>query len=446
VSEELLELVTRVAGWARDGEQVEAYAVRGTDLEVKVSGGEVEHLASATSEGVGIRVVTGGRVGVAWAGSMDEEIVADALADARDNAGFATADEHAGLASPDGQEACAVDLWRDDLATTPTAEKVALATDIERRIMADPRIRAMRDVTYSDERAERAVATSTGIRAATRRTAAAVVGQAVAGEGDGTTTGAGMTFGRGWSDLDADRVVDDAILRSTRMLGATKPASATLTIVLDPAAAASVFALVAALCNGESALKGRTLFAARMGEQVASPLLTLIEDPTNAAAFNAAPFDAEGLACRPTTLIEAGVLSSFLYDTRWGRAAGAPSTASAQRSFKMAPTIGARAVGPTPGTLSHEQVLAAVGDGLYVQTLAGLHSGVDPVSGDFSVGCTGLMIRNGVLAEPVKECVIASTLPKMLQGIVHVGGDLEWGSGAAARVTLAIADVSLAGS
>jgi PmbA protein len=216
--------------------------------------------------------------------------------------------------------------------------------------------------------------------------------------------------------------------------------------VLDPGAASSILSLVASLCNGESALKGRTLFANRLGEQVASPLLTLVEDPTNPATLGAAAYDAEGLACRRTSLIEGGVLGGFLYDTRWARAAGARSTASAMRTMKSGPLISPRAIAPTPGTLSHEEILAAVGHGLYVQTMSGLHSGVDPVSGDFSVGCEGLMIRDGVLAEPVKECVIASTLPKMLLGLCHVGGDIEWGPGASARVTLAIGDVSLSGA
>ena len=101
---------------------------------------------------------------------------------------------------------------------------------------------------------------------------------------------------------------------------------------------------------------------------------------------------------------------------------------------------------PSPVTFSHEEVLAAVGEGLYVQSVAGLHSGVDRISGDFSVGCEGLMIRSGTLAEPVKECTIASTLLRMLQGVVHVGADLDWESGSCAQVTLAIDGLSLGGT
>jgi len=445
-SDDLAALAVQVAERAEAGEQIEAYVLRGTELTARVSGGEVEQLSSATSEGVGLRVVRDGRVGFAWAGSLDPAIVADTLVDARDNASFASPDDQAGLAEPDGVEAVHLDLWRDDVAATTTADKIALAAEVERRVLADPRIRGLRFAEYQDGRTEVAVATSTGLLAARRSTSAYLSCFAMAGEGDGTTTGGGLSFGRAVADLDVDRVVGDAVTRSTRMQGAAKPASATVTVVLDPSAAASVLALVASLCNGEAVQKGRSLFGGRLGEEVASPMLTLLEDPTNPSSSGASAYDAEGLATRSTPLIEGGVLRSFLYDTRWGRAAGQPSTASAVRSFKGTPGVGARAVAPSPGTLSHEEVLAAVGEGLYVQSVSGLHSGVDRISGDFSVGCEGLMIRSGALAEPVKECTIASTLLRMLQGIVHVGADLEWASGSSARITLAIDGLSLGGT
>ncbi len=442
----LAPLAAGVVGLAGPDEEVEAFVVRGTDLSVRVSAGEVEQLSSATSEGVGVRVVRDGRVGFAWAGSLDPDLVAETLADARDNASFATPDEHAGLAAPDGVDPVVLDLWSDDVAATATADKVALAAEVERRVLADPRIRGLRFAEYEDGRTEVAVATSTGIAAARRSTYAYLSCHAMAGDGDGTTTGSGSSFGRSVADLDVERVVADAVTRAARMQGAAKPASVTVTVVLDPQVAASVLALVASLCDGEAVLKGRSLFGGRLGDVVGSPLLTLVVVATEPAAWGASACDAEGLASRRTPLIEGGVLRSYLYDTRWGRAAGVPSTASAVRSFKGTPAIAARAVAPAPGTLSHDEIVAAVGNGLYVQGVSGLHSGVDRVSGDFSVGCEGLMIRNGTLAEPVKECTIASTLLRMLQGIVHVGADLEWGPGSCARLTLAIDGLSLGGT
>ena len=109
------------------------------------------------------------------------------------------------------------------------------------------------------------------------------------------------------------------------------------------------------------------------------------------------------------------------------------------------PSVGARALALAPGTLSDAEVLRAAGDGVYVQSMSGLHSGVNPVSGDFSVGMTGRAIRNGELAEPIREATIASTIQRMLLDVVAVGRDVQWIGGTGAPM-LAISGVSLSGS
>ena len=124
MNEELMEIAQRVAGWARDGEQVEAYVARGRSTEVKVFEAELESLSSAESAGVGIRVISGCRQGFAYSGSLDAEMIAETLAEARDNAGFATTDDCLGLASPDGVAPADLDLWRDELAEFSTDAKI----------------------------------------------------------------------------------------------------------------------------------------------------------------------------------------------------------------------------------------------------------------------------------------------------------------------------------
>jgi len=99
----------------------------------------------------------------------------------------------------------------------------------------------------------------------------------------------------------------------------------------------------------------------------------------------------------------------------------------------------------SPGHSNADEILAQVGDGLYVQSVTGIHSGVNPVSGDFSVGAEGLMIEGGALGQPVREVTVASTLQRMLQSIVAIGGDVRWLPGTAAGQTLAIAEMSLSG-
>ncbi len=444
---ELLDIATRVAGWARDGEQVEAYVARGKSTEVKVFEGDVESLSVAESAGVGIRVISGSRQGFAYAGSLDDEVVAETLEEARDNAGFGTPDEHLGLASPDGVQPAQLDLWRDELALFPPNEKVDAALELERLVRAgDPRIRQVESAYWGDSAGESAVATSTGIVGSSRRTTCYVSAYAIAGEGKDTQTGAGYSVGRAPSDVSLEKAAADAVMRATRLLGAHKPGSGRVTVVLEPRITATLLAIVTGTLDGEAVLKGRSLFAQRVGEAVSVPDLVLVDDPTDPEAFGAARIDAEGLACRRNVLIDGGVLQGFLYNTYAGRRAGRPSTGSAVRAgFKSGPGIGARAVSVVPGTSSPDEILATVGDGLLVQSISGVHSGVNPVSGDFSVGAEGMLFRGGELVEPVREFTIASTIQRMLLDVVAIGNDLERLPSSAAGLTLAIADVSMSG-
>ena len=446
--DDLLALVTRVAEQARPGEELEVYASRGVETDVRAYDGEVEQLASASSAGVGIRVVSGHRQGFAYAGTLDAEAVVETLSEARDNASFATEDEYLGLARPDGVAPARLDLWDDRLGSLPTSAKVDMALDLERRVRSgDPRVRQVDAADYGDVAGEAAIATSTGITATARRTICSLSVSAIAGDGSDSQTGVGFSAGRGPDDLDIERAATDAIERATRMIGATKVKSGREVVVLDSRVASTVLGVISSALSGEAVTKGRSIFADRVGEEVACPLVNLVDDPTDARAFGASTYDAEGLACRRNVLIDGGVLRGFVFDTTSGRRASTASTASAVRGgYATTPVAGCRALLLAPGELDGDEILARVGSGFFVQSITGVHSGVNPVSGDFSVGAEGLMIRHGVLAEPVREGTIASTLQRMLQSIVHVGRDVEWLPGLAAGQTLAIDGMVLSGS
>ena len=449
VTEDLLELAERVAGWARPGEEVEVYVARGNETEVRAYDGEVESLTSAASAGIGIRVIVDHRLGFAWAGTLDESVLGETLAEARDNASFATADEHVRLVEPDGVAAVPVDLWDEGLAAVPTAEKVELALALEARARAaDPRIRQVDAADYGDDSSETALVSTTGIRSSTRQTTGYLSVGVIAGDGDASQTGGGYSVGRGFGDLDPAHACQDAVTRAVRLLGATKGPSGRSTVVFDRRMATTLLSIVSSALSGEAVAKGRSFFAGRVGEQVGHHGLTLVDDPTDARAYGAAAYDAEGLACRRNVLVDRGVLRGFLYDTVSASRAGTASTGSAVRGgYTGTPSPGCRALTLAPGPEGYDEegVLAAVGEGLFVQSMTGVHSGVNPISGDFSVGAEGLMIRNGKLAEPVREITVASTLQRMLLSLVAVGADIEWLPSIVAGQTLAIGDMQISG-
>jgi len=445
---DLLGLARAIAEQATGDEQVEVYVARRVDTDVRAYNGQVESLAQATSAGAGVRVVSGGRQGFASVGSLAPEMVAAALAEARDNVRFATPDEHVALAVPDGVPASPLELWAEDVVATSVEAKVELALALDARTrQLDRRVRQVASADYGDLVLETAVASSTGVLATSRRTAASLAVSAVAGEGVDSHTGVGVSAGRGVGDLDLEQAAADAVARATRMLGAVKGSSTRCTVVFDPRVTSALLSVVAVALSGEMVAKGRSMLADRLGEQVAAPWVTVVDDPTDARAFGAARFDGEGLACRRNELVVDGVLRGYVYDTVAARRAGVASTGSAVRGgYGSTPTAGCRAVLLHPGDRSAEDILQAVGDGLYVQAITGVHSGVSPVSGDFSVGAEGLWVRGGELADPVREVTVASTLPKMLQSVEHVGGDVHWLPGGAAGQTLAIADLAVSGT
>jgi PmbA protein len=445
---ELLDLARRVLERAKTNEEVEVYVSRGTQTSIRVFENSIEQLTAAESAGVGVRVISEGKQGFSYVGALDERTAVEALGEARDNASFATFDEHAGLAMSDNVAPPVLDLWREELVSFPTDDKVELALDLERHVRSgDSRIRQVVSSDYVDGLGEMAIATSRGIQATSRQTSCYLFVHAVAGDGDDTQTGFGYSVGRGPADLDPETAAADAVERATRLLGAKKAKSAKVTAVLDRRVTATLLGILSGTLSGEEVVKGRSLFAGRVGEQVGDAALSFIDDPTNPFAYGASQHDAEGLACRRNSLIVGGELKGFLYDTYAGHLAGTSSTGSAVRGgFRTTPGVGARALSLEPGEHDQREILAQVGEGFLVQSISGVHSGVNLVSGDFSVGAEGLMIRAGELAEPVREVTVASTIQRMLQHVVAVGSDIEWLPGAAAGVTLAIDDIAMGGS
>lgn len=445
--DELLALARSVVGEAQRGEELEVAVSHARSTSIRVYGGEVESFTSAENRGIGIRVVRDGRQGFAHAGSLDADVVAEVLAEARDNVAFAEPDRFVGLARPDGVPPVEQDLWCEEALAVATEDKIALALELERQVTGrDPRITGVRVAAFGDSAGSSALASTAGIEAANRATSASLSVQALAADGERTQTGFAWDGARDLRRLDLDRVVNRAVEQAVGLLGATKPSTRRLDLVLDPHLSATVLGLVAGTLTGDRVIKGRSPFADRTGEQVGSSLLQLVDDPTDPESLGAETHDGEGLACRPNPLVVDGVLQGFLFDSYTGRRAGTGSTGSAVRGTRGLPSPGIHALTVRPGVGTLEELIAGVDEGLLVFSLAGLHSGVNPVSGDFSVGVEGRMIRRGELAEPVSECTLGSTLQRLLLDVSRVGGDLTRLPSGVSTPSVVVSDVVLSGA
>ncbi len=445
--EQLLEIANGVLSGAAANEQIEVACSHGRSTSIKAYEGEVESMTAAESMGLGVRVLIDGKEGFASAGSLDGDVVADTFAQARSNAVFAERDEFVGIAEPDGVDAADIELWSNEVDSMASETKVQMALDIEKRVRTGhDKIVGVRTATYGDSVSSIALASTSGIQAATRATSAGVSVQALAEDSDGTQTGYGYDGAIRPSDLSLDNVVDDAISRSVDLLGSTKPDSAKIDLVLEPRMVATVYGLIASTLSGDRILKGRSPFVGRLGQQVASDKLTLVDDPTDVRSLAASSHDGEGLACRRNQLITNGELKSYLHDSYTGRRSGEGSTGSATRGVRGLPSPGVQALAVAPGSATMDELIADVELGLFAFSLTGLHSGVNPVSGDFSVGVVGRMIRDGELAEPIGECTIGSTLQRLMLDIKTVGGEVTYLPSGVTAPPIVLSGIALAGN
>jgi PmbA protein len=452
VSEPLdLEAVARRAVEAAadaGADDADAYAERTVEREIRVYDGGVESLTDASSRGVGVRAFVGGRWGHAYGTDLSDGGLRELASAAHEAAAIADSDEHAGLPAETGSTDVG-ELRSAELAEWTTERKVELALEVERRARNHPRVTQVEQVVYADTDGEAALANSRGFAGSFATSAAWAYASAFAGEGEDLMTGLGLGIGRGPEALDATAIGVEAGERAADLVGARQPSSRRCPVVFGAFVAASFLGFIGGMLSADAVQRGRSLFADREGDEIANPLLRLADDGTAPDGLATSPFDGEGSPRRRVPLIEDGKLLTFLFDARTARKAGRETTGNSVRSsYRNPPTVGTGNLVVEPGDRSLEELIAATGDGLYVTDVVGLHSGVNPVSGTFSVGATGRLIEGGELGAPVREITIASDLVTMLRSVDGLGSQARWVpfGGSVRAVPLLLREMAVSGS
>jgi PmbA protein len=438
------------AATAAGAGDAEAYAVEDSGREVRVHGGEVESLSAATQRGIGIRAWIGKRVGYAYGTDLSETGVTALAERAAEAARVADEDEFAAAPDPAGAAGQEIVLSDPTLGEWSPDRLADLALAIESAALAaDSRIAGVEQAVYADSAESVALVSSLGIEGEYSSSSCYGYVAALAAGDSGRETGLGFDLGRGPAALDPAAIGREGAERAAAMIGAGKPKSRTCPVVLDPTVAASFVALIGTGLAASAVQRGRSPFAERLGEEVANQVLVLHDDGLDPEGFASAPFDAEGVPRRRTALIEASTLHTYLYDTYTANRGDAASTGNASRSgYRSQPSVATSNLIVAPGELSFAELLGEADDGVLVTDVAGLHSGVNPVSGVFSVGASGRVIRDGELAEPLREFTIASDLVSMLRAVRAVGADSRWVpfGGSVRTPSLLVSEMTVAGS
>jgi len=446
-----LEEVARRAVEAAAGagaSDAEAWAEESTSRRVRVYVGEVESLSDAGGRGVGVRAFVDGRSGYAYGTDLSDAGVRELAGAARAAAEIADPDEHGGLPDECGAAPVA-GLASSALRDWSTERKVELTLAVERAARDRPGVTQVENAVYSDAEGSVALANSRGFAGGYDATQAWAYASAFAGEGADLMTGLGVGLGRDPEALDPEAIGAEAAERALALVGARQPESRRCPVVLDAFVAASFIGFIGSMLSADAVQRGRSLFVDREGDEIADVALALADDATDPAGPSSAPFDGEGSPSRRTPLIEGGRLLSFLFDARTARRAGRATTANASRgSYRTPPAVGTTNLVLEPGERDLDGLFREAGQGLYVTDVAGLHSGVNPVSGTFSVGASGRLIEGGEAAGPVRELTIASDLVSMLKSVRAVGSQVRWVpfGGSVKAPPILIGEMSVSGS
>ena len=428
----------------------EAYTSETENREVRVHDGKVESLTAATQRGLGLRVWIGGSVGYGFGTDLTPDGIGEIAGRAVEAARVADEDEFAAPPGISGEPSVVSNLSDPSREQFSTAQIADLALAVERTALeADPSIVAVEQAVYFDSAERVAIAASAAAGGEYESTSCYAYLQALAEGENGRETGLGFDLARGPAGLDPIAIGREGAERAGEMVGSTKPASRSCPVVLDPTVAASFVGLLGKAAGADAVQRGRSPLAERLGEQVAAEVFVLRDDGLDPEGFASAPIDAEGTPRQRTALIEGGRLQTFLYDSYTARRGDAASTGNAGRSgYRSLPGVSASNLIVDAGEASLELLLGEAGEGVYVNDVAGLHSGVNPVTGIFSVGASGRAIRAGEKAEPLREFTIASDLVSMLRAVRAVGSEARWVpfGGSVSVPPLLIGEMTISGS
>lgn len=428
----------------------EAVVQSGSHLSVKIRMRKPELVEEAGSRALGLRVMVGQRVASTstndWSAAGQGRLIEDALELAR----LSEPDEFAG--PPDSSDLSYDSQWQDLDPFDETISRISADEALDRALRGeraaldfDSRITNSEGASFTRARGMSGLVTSGGFAGSDSGTFASIVVNPVADDQGGKKrSGYYWSAARHREDLEESEAVgQEAARRTIAQLGAEKIRSQELPVVFDKDAARSILGLFAGCVLGDAVWRRSSYLVDRVGSQVASPLIDIVDDPLLARAPGSRAFDGEGLISRRNVVVESGLLRSYLLDTYSARKLGLKSTASASRSSSGGISPSTSNLIMRAGTMSRDELVADTKYGLYVTGMMGF--GFNAVTGDFSRGASGFLIRDGELTDPVSEVTISLNLDQLLQRIDGVANDLDHRT-AVASPTFRVSSMTLAGT
>lgn len=439
-----IEILSKRLGGVADAFEIFFSSDSGIGVETREGG--IEALKVRSSAGVGLRTISGNRLGFGFSSVLTDSALRD-LADktlagsieASEDADLAFAARHAGAAH--------IERVFDDKARLVTEEeKIASAQDVESAAMGyDSRIKRVRKASYSETISSRRLVNSNGVDGTHAATYFSGSVTAVASEAGESQMGWEMSASHIRSDIDFAGIGSSAAKHAVRMLGARKISSVKCPAIIENVVVTELLEILAGSFLADNVFKGKSMLAGKAGAKVASDVLSVVDNGVMPGGWASSAYDGEGVPRRVNDLLDKGVCAGYLYDTYWGRRRGAASTGSSVRSnFKGLPSIGVSNLYLKAGDKGVDTLLREMSCGLYITEILGAHT-INPVNGEFSIGAAGIWVDNGALAYPVRGIAVSGNLLELFSRVAACADDIRF-LGSVGAPSILIEEMEASGS
>ncbi len=426
--------------------EAEVFLVSGDSFRAMSQQGTLSNYTVNSTRGLSLRGIYNGKMGYAATEAMDDEAITQLVSGVIESA-LLSEDDSFQQIYPGDEQYPQLDCYNPALDAVEEKQKIDFLLSLEPMAKAkDPRIMQLAYNAVVTASSSHRIVNTHGLDLKDRDNIAYAYASAVAREGDRVATGMGMTISRDFDKLDAEKIINDATGEALFMLSAEPVQSGTYRCIIENRCMPDLLSVFSGVFSAESAQKGLSLLAGKEGEMIASPVVTLMDDPLMQDGLGSQPFDAEGVACFTKAVIENGKFTTLLHNLKTAHKAGVKSTGNAAR----AGFAGSVQVSPTnfyfkPGTKTLNEMMQEMENGLVITDVSGLHAGANAISGDFSLIAQGYTVKDGKKDQPVDRITVAGNFFQLLKNIRQVGCDLFFPGSSTGSPSVDIGEIAVAG-
>ena len=426
-------------------EEGEMYVRETRSSTLEFRNGEIERLKEENDFSAACRIINKSKLGFSYTTSLTEKTLSDTIARANDFSKYNTENPNMTILNEQLQDAN-VSIYDSDILDIDTHKMVEFAKRIENAARAyDERVFDFRNTSVRRGYGKISIFNTHGINKGYDFTFIYFLTELLAKQGNKQEMGYYMLLSPTLSNISPEDVGRKAARHAVSMLGGKKYKTGKFIVVLSPEAAVDILGALSPSFFGENVMKGKSMYAGMIDKKIASEKIDIINDGTIPFGVSSSSFDDEGVPTQKTQIIEKGVLKTYLHDLYSANYFKTKSTGSGfKSSIKALPGNAPANFHIVPGNRSFNEILKDLPHAIYITSIMGAHT-INPISGDFSVGISGQLIKNGTFSQPLKGMALAGNVKDLLNGIIEVGNDLIFFPQGIGGSTLVVEGLSVSG-